>query len=371
LTPTKYAIEVDFTINSFLYLSNDNKEEKREEEDEHICIGSDDGQIHLFKLDKQMNKLKTLYQILSSEHKRSHSITSIIMFNESTIISAYDSYSAFPDSYYNAIIVWSKSKSFFSIFSSSSSSFKPRQIITRKELTLTLTRENGVSKLVKLNDSEFAASTTSFILIWTRGKREEEENFQLKQKIITGGSRYFSNPLLFISKTYELVCGGFSIEIFQSTTSSLLEKRQDLKCSSSSLKSLIELNPTTNNNDSSSSSSKENRVEFASGHSNGEIKIWSKLISSSSSSYSLLRKLQPYKSDVSDLLFLKEFNCLIACFRKENKILVIHRNRKEEEEELEHKDVRCLIELRNGAFASGGGWNEEEESFGIWEPRFT
>jgi hypothetical protein len=117
LTPTKNAIEVDFTINSFLYLSNDNKEEKREEEDEHICIGSDDGQIHLFKLDKQMNKLKTLYQILSSEHKRSHSITSIILFNESTIISAYDSYSAFPDSYYNAIIVWSKSKSFFSIFS--------------------------------------------------------------------------------------------------------------------------------------------------------------------------------------------------------------------------------------------------------------
>jgi hypothetical protein len=274
-----------------------------------------------------------------------------------------------PNSDYNSMIVWSKSKSFFSF--SSSSTFKPRQIITRKE-----TQEKGVSKLVKLNDYEFAASTNSFasfILIWTRGKREKEEegNFHLKQKINYSGN--YSNPLLFISKTNELVCGGFSIQIFQSpSSSSLLENRQDFN-RSSFLESLIELNPTTNNNDSSSSSNKENSVEFASGHSNGEIKIWSKLISSSSSSYSLLRTLQPFKSDVSDLLFLKEFNCLIACFLKENKILVIHRNRKEEEEEeeLEHKDVRCLIELKNGAFASGGGWSEEEESLGIWEPRFT
>jgi WD40 repeat protein len=125
----------------------------------------------------------------------------------------------------------------------------------------------------------------------------------------------------------------------------------------SSVSSLVELN--TNNNNQNKT------VEFASGHMCGEIKIWSKRILNSQS-YSVLRRLQPFNNDqwVHDLLFLNEFNCLISCCSKENKI-VIYRNKgeKEEKEELKHEQVSKLVKLRNGVFASGGS-----RCLKIWTP---
>jgi hypothetical protein len=73
---------------------------------------------------------------------------------------------------------------------------------------------------------------------------------------------------------------------------------------------------------------------------------------------------------VEDLIFLNdyEFNFLVACSHKENKI-VVYKNKEEEKEELEHKEVTRLIPMSNGQFASGG--YRDNQCLNIWTPSFS
>ena len=83
---------------------------------------------------------------------------------------------------------------------------------------------------------------------------------------------------------------------------------------------------------------------------------------------SLFNQLDPFNhKSVDDLIFMNDngFNYLIACSHKENKI-VIYKG-EEEEEELEHKEVRRLNPMSNGQFASGG----ENKCLNIWSPSFS
>ena len=92
--------------------------------------------------------------------------------------------------------------------------------------------------------------------------------------------------------------------------------------------------------------------------------IWSKQINESN--YSLLKTLQTFNDNrVDDLIFLNdnEFNFLIACSFKENKIVIFIGE--EEGVELEHKDVWRLIPMSNGTFASGG---RDNQCLNIWSP---
>jgi hypothetical protein len=333
---------------------------EEEGKEQQICIGGVGPNITLYKIDKEM-KL-TLLQTFPKEHK-SYSIDSLLQLNKNTLISASSSY-CFSGSD-NIIVVWSKSKT---------SLYEPIQRITKKE-----TEEGeGVSKLISINrnkDEEEFASSSPFnvsVTIWTRRRRrrcqEDEELFQIKQQIINENGSGWS--LIYISSVKEIIFQNYTnfIQIFQSSLS-LFEKRQDLQMSSTDVISLVGL--VVDNKDSSSLNNVQNRIEFASGHSSGQIMIWFKQINNSDAytNYSLLKILKPFDaSSVDDLMFIQELNCLIACSKHKDKI-VIYKNKKEEEEkeELEHKKVTSLVQLRNGVFASGG----EDQLLQLWTPEFT
>jgi hypothetical protein len=291
---------------------------------------------------QQQQQIKTttkLIQTFPQEHSSDYSITCLLQINPNTLVSS--SWSASPSD--NVIVIWSKSKS--------SSLYEPLQRITQKETG------EGIESLVlitqkKEEEEEFASCSDHSIIIWRRGKGE----FQIKQKItnVQGVSR-----LLYISLTNELISGSHSSSLLQiwspssssSSSSSDFVKRQKIE-TSSGIYSLCHLN---RNNDS-------RRVEFASGHYNGQIMIWSKQINESQYSSSI-RTLQPFNDNhiVYDLIFIHEFNFLIACSYQENKI-VIYKGEEEKEEELEHEGVYRLITMSNGQFASGGG------NLNIWTP---
>jgi hypothetical protein len=110
------------------------------------------------------------------------------------------------------------------------------------------------------------------------------------------------------------------------------------------------------------------RVEFASGHDDGQIMIWSKQQQkiNESNHYSLIKTLQSFNTFVVDLISINDngFDCLIACCEYENKIKIF--KGEGEEEELEHYGVGSLIPMSNGQFASGGGIITE--CLNIWSP---
>jgi len=336
---TTNEIKVVFYITSLLFIPSNKSKDK-----DRICFGSNNGEIHLYKMDENM-KL-TLFQEFPKEHKDDCRINSLLVLNQTTLVSCAWSSDI-------EIVVWFKSKY--------SSSFKPRQRITKRE---TGDDYAGVSELVSLNGEEFASLSSPFyyyfVLIWTKDKsKKEEEEFLKKQKIDLGFyyDSFFS--MLFISITNELIFCEESIKIYSSSSSTLFEKKQEINdySSSNEVYRLVELNSTYNK--------KEKTFEFASGHKNGQIKIWSKEILNSD--YSLLRTLQSFNSDVWGLWFISDLNVLIACSFGEDKI-VIYKNKGEEEEEkevLEHQRIRSLIHLRNGVFVSVGG---SDRCLRLWEP---
>jgi hypothetical protein len=361
------ANKVNIQISTLLFITNnDNKEE-----DGQICIGGQNGEIHLYKIDKGQMKFtttRTLLQEFPNVHK-SFSINSLIQLNETTLISSSDSFLSSD----NSIVIWSQSQSTASAFSFLS--YEPQQRITKNQT------EGSVSKLIKLTNDEFAASSfsmpTYLVQIWSRSKQgnetKEEEKFVIKQRIQTNERCY---SLLYISITNELICGSYnSIRIFahSSSTRSLFELRQEISCSSSfslnsDVSSLVEL------------STAKKLVEFASGHSKGQVMIWSKkILRQTNSNYSLMRALQLFDYFVSDILFVNNLNLLIACSARQGKISVIYKY-KERKGDLEHREVSRLIQLRggggknDGVFVSGGGGGGEglggDECLKIWEPHF-
>jgi hypothetical protein len=170
--------------------------------------------------------------------------------------------------------------------------------------------------------------------------------------------------LLYISQTNELIFASDSsysfLKIWSSpfaSSSSDFVERQKIETSSSWVRSLCQLNENIN------------RIEFASGHNNGQIMIWSKE-QQINSEYSLCKTLKPFPDNythVDDLIFINdnEFNhFLIACSYAENKIVIYKGEEKEEKGELEHEYVYRLIPMSNGQFASGG----HNQCLNIWSP---
>jgi hypothetical protein len=304
----------------------------------------------LYAIQQQQQQIKTttkLIQKFPQEHS-SHCITSLLQINPNTLVSS--SWSDSPSD--NVIVIWSKSPK------SSSLLYEPIQRITREEI-------GGINRLVLINqkkeeeEEEFASCSyfDKSIIIWRRVKGDKEM-FKIKQKIenVTGVDR-----LLYISLTNELIFGSYSLlQIWSPSSSSSscsdFKERQKIEISSS-IWSLCQINK----NDT-------NRIEFASGHRNGKICIWSKQqqIANESNHYSLLKTLKPFNDHpVEDLIFINDnglFDCLISCCGDENKI-VIYKG-EEEEEVLEHKEVKRLIPMSNGQFASGG----HNGHLNIWSP---
>jgi len=306
-----------------------------------------------------------LVQTFPHEHPSGYSIKSLIQINPNTLVSASsyfsDSWSFFSD---NAIVIWSISKSKSSILQ-----YEPIQRITEKEAG-----GGSIDKLVLIKqkkeeeeEEEFASCSYRLgsIIIWRRGKGEGD-NFKQKQKLENVKD---VEALLYISLTNELIFGsiGSSSSLLQiwspssstSSSSSEFVERQKIEISSS-IVSLCQ----RNKNDTS------RRIEFASGHKNGKICIWSKQQKiNGSNHYSSIRKLKPFnKWGVADLIFLndKGFDCLIACSGcPENKIKIF-KGEEEGKEELEHEGVLRLIPMSNGQFASGGGG--DKGSLNIWSP---
>jgi hypothetical protein len=342
---------VGFVISSLLFMSSLNEDQ--------ICIGGQGGEIHLYKIDKEM-KL-TLSQKFPNEHN-SLCISSLLDFDSNTLISSARSYID-PDSDTDqnsqiTIVIWSKSLS--------SPLYKAKQRITVEETRI----HEYVSKLVHLNNEDFASFSpcsmfsNGTIAIWTKERRDEEEEEQIfhmnKQEIIRKGDTCF----LYILTTQEFIIGhsnspfpsGHSIQIYSSS----LRREQELETSQySPVFSLVELS---------------SKNKFASGHENGEINIWSK---SNSRRYSHLkeifsfwcrRPIHGYVSEpmISDLLFISELKLLIWCSKSEDTI-VIYKIEVERGDFLKHDKVKRLIHLRNGAFASGG----TDGCLRLWSPRFT
>jgi hypothetical protein len=294
---------VGFVISSLLFMSSLNEDQ--------ICIGGQGGEIHLYKIDKEM-KL-TLSQKFPNEHN-SLCISSLLDFDSNTLISSARSYID-PDSDTDqnsqiTIVIWSKSLS--------SPLYKAMQRITVEETRI----HEYVSKLVHLNNEDFASFSpcsmfsNGTIAIWTKERRDEEEEEQIfhmnKQEIIRKGDTCF----LYILTTQEFIIGhsnspfpsGHSIQIYSSS----LRREQELETSQySPVFSLVELS---------------SKNKFASGHENGEINIWSK---SNSRRYSHLkeifsfwcrRPIHGYVSEpmISDLLFISELKLLIWCSKSED-----------------------------------------------------
>jgi hypothetical protein len=316
--------------------------------EEQICIGTEEGQIQLYSIQQQQQQQINfkLIQTFPQEHPSSYYITSIIQINPNTLISSSSSYSITD----NVIVIWSKSKS----SSSSSLDYEPVQRITREE-----TGRGGIKKLVlikqKKEEEQLFASCSSddhSVLIWRRGKggKEGGDKFQIKQKIT---NLKYVDRLLYISQTNELIFNSYPslLQIWSSSSSNFVE-RQKIQTSSSCICSLCQLKEN------------RNRIEFASGHTKGQIMIWSK--QQQEINYSLYKTLQPFNNNpVDDLIFInynEGFNhFLISCSDWQNKIVIY---KGEEEEELEHKRVSRLIPMSNGQFASGGG----NKCLNIWSP---
>jgi hypothetical protein len=330
---------------SLLFIPNQNKEQ---EEEEQICIGGRYGEIELYGVEHHNKTTTYLLQVFPNEHS-SFNITSLIHLKENTLISSACSNSSSPSS--NVIVIWSKSKS--------SLVYEPIQRITRKEAG------GGIRKLVVLEqkngkEEEFASCSSdddNSVLIWSRVKGKEEK-FQIKQKITNAG---WVQILLYISQTNELIFAPSSslLQIWSSFSSSVFKEIQEIK-TSSGICSFCQINENSNEN--------RNRIEFASGHENGQIMIWSKQPQLNESKYSLSKTLRPFKECISGLIFINNngLNFLISCCSDENKI-VIYKNKKEKaKENLRHNEVMNLIPMSNGIFASGGGLLNE--CLHIWSP---
>jgi hypothetical protein len=294
-----------------------------------------------------------LIQTFPQEHS-SLTISSLLQINPNTLVSASSNYS---DSS-NVIVIWSKSKS--------SPFYESLQRITQKETG------GDISRLVLINqkkegeeEEEFASSSLNdhSIIIWRR-KGKGDKEFQIKQKI---ENEYCVETLLYIPLTNELISGSYSypspLQIWSpspSSSSNFVERQKIEIPYSRGIWSLCQINETRN----------DSRIEFASGHYNGQIMIWSKPRQiNESNHYSLLKTLKPFDDNerVSDLIFLndKGFDLLISCCHDENKIKIFKgEEQEEEEEELEHKEVRRLIPMSNGQFASGG----DNKCLNIWSP---
>ncbi len=304
------------------------------------------GQIELYEI-QQIKTIKLL-QTFPKEHSSSNcTITSLLQINPNTLVSSASASSSNPDD--NVIVIWSKSKS--------SLLYEPLQRMTREETGGTI---NSLVLINQKKEEEAFASCCYWggsIIIWRRGKGDKEM-FKIKQKIenVKGVQR-----LIYISLTNELIFGSDNsspslLQIWSPSSSfftSKYKERQKIQIpSSSGIWSLCQIN---RNNDT-----KSRRIEFASGHHNGQIMIWSRQINESNH-YSSIRTLKPFNDHcIRDLIFLndKGLNCLIACCQKENKIVIYKGEEgEEEEEELEHEEARRLIPMSNGQFASGG-WNQ-------------
>jgi hypothetical protein len=292
---------------------------------------------------QQQQQIKLLQKF---PKKHSYVISCLLHLNPNTLVSACSmSFCS-----YNVIVIWSKSKS--------SSLYEPIQRIIYEEAG------GDIYKLVLINQKKeeeeeiFASCSHSddSIIIWRR--REGEGEFQINQKITNvKGFR----TLIYISLTNELISGSWSrpslLQIWSPlSSSSYFAETQKLKTTTSGIVSLCEIN----RNDS-------NRIEFASGHTKGQIMIWSKQINESK--YSLSKTLKPFNGDshVNDLICINdnEFNhFLIGCSWNENKIVIYKGEGFEEEKELEHEQVTSLIKMSNGQFASGGG----NKCLKIWSP---
>jgi hypothetical protein len=303
----------------------------------------------LYSIQQQQQQINfKLVQTFPQEH-RLNEISSLLQLNPNTLVSSASS-SSNTD---NVIVIWSKFKS-----SSSSLEYEPVQRITRKEAGV-----SGIQRLVIINqkkeEEEVFASCSKWedsVIIWTRrGKGGEGDKFQIKQKITN--VKYVLR-LLYISQTNELIFDSPSLlHIWSpsSSSSSDFVEKQKIK-TSSSICSLCQLNEN------------RNRIEFASGHKNGQIIIWSKQ-QQINSEYSLCKTLQPFNHLVDDIIFINYNNegfnhFLMSCSYQENKIVIYKGEEKEEKEELEHINVRRLIPMSNGQFANGGG----NKCLNIWSP---
>jgi hypothetical protein len=313
----------------------------------------------LYEIQQQIKTTTTttkLIQTFPKEHSSSDVITSLLQINPNTLVSSCFSSSWSSSDSSNVIVIWSKSKS----KSSSSLEYEPIQRITQKETG------GGIKRLVLINqkneeEEEFASCSfgDASIIIWRGGKGGKGEVFQIKQKITNVKG---VQTLLYITLTNELISGSTSYSLLQiwspsssSSSSSDFVEKQKIETPSSCIESLCQIN----RNDSK-------RIEFASGHWNGQIMIWSKQQQINGSKYSSIKTLHPFNYNwVDDLIFLNdnEFNFLIACSFKENKIVIFIGE--EEGVELEHKDVWRLIPMSNGTFASGG---RDNQCLNIWSP---
>ncbi len=305
----------------------------------------------MFEIQQQIKLIQTFPQ----EHSSDSSITCLLQINSNTIVSSASASSSNPDD--NVIVIWTKSKS--------KSFYEPVQRITREEAG------ENINRLVLINqkkegEEEFASCSFGdhSIIIW---RREKGDKFRIKQKL-TNVNSVSVYRLLYISQTNELISGSDSfpsslLQIWStspssssSSSSSDFVERQKIK-TSSPIYSLCQIN----RNDT-----KSRRIEFASGHENGQVMIWSKQqqIANESNHYSLCKTLKPFNEGwVQDLIFINDnrFECLISCCYNENKIKIF---KGEEEEELEHEKVRRLILMSNGQFASGG----YNQCLNIWSP---
>jgi hypothetical protein len=309
----------------------------------------------LYEIQQQINF--KLIQTFPQEHSSFHEISSIIQINPNTIVSS--SYSAYSSSSSSdiVIVIWSKSKS-----KSSSSLYEPLQRIKEKETGETIQRLVIINQKKEEEEEEVFASCSysgDSVLIWRRGKGDK---FQIKQKITNVKNVW---RLLYISQTNELIFDSdcYSPPLLQiwssssssSSSSSDFVEKQKIK-TSYGIYSLCQLNEN------------RNRIEFASGHSNGQIMIWSKQINESN--YSLSKTLQPFNNNyINDIIFINNNNegfnhFLISCSPHKNKIVIYKGEGFEEEKELEHEDVNTLIPMSNGQFASGGG----NQCLNIWLP---
>jgi hypothetical protein len=302
----------------------------------------------LYEIQQQQQQIK-LVQTYPEEHSSVGWITSLIQLNSNTVVSSSDcAKSKYSDSNV-VIVIWTKSPK------SSSHLYEPIQRITQKETE----GQRGIWRLVVLNqkkegEEEFAscAFNDDSIMIWRRKGKGKGEMFRIKQKIENVRNVI---TLLYISLTNELVFESNSLlQIWSPSSSDFVEKQ---KIETSGIWSLCQIN----RNDT-------NRIEFASGHTNGQIMIWSKQQQiNESNHYSLIRTLKPFNNNrVDDVIFInyKGFDLLISCCEKENKIKIFKGEEQEEEEELEHEGVLSLIPMSNGQFASGG----ENKCLNIWSP---
>jgi hypothetical protein len=316
----------------------------------------------MYSIQQQQQQINfKLIQTFPQEHS-SNWITSIIQLNPNTLVSSSSSFSNTD----NSIVIWSKSKS-------SSSSFLEYEPVQR--ITLEETGNGRIDKLVLIKqkkeeeeeEEEVFASCSSWagsIIIWgRRGKGGKGDKFQIKQKITKVN---YVCRLLYISQTNELIFASYSSYSFlqiwspspssSSSSSSDFVERQKIETSSSDIYSLCQLND-----------SNRNRIEFASGHENGQIMIWSKQLQQIN--YSLCKTLQPFNRPVHDIIFINYNNegfnhFLISYSEDENKIVIYKGEEEEEKEELEHEYVYRLIPMSNGQFASGGA----NKCLNIWSP---